>query len=220
MLENFYPEEFFSLEDFRFKEVFFQQEPCWATLKNLSSFFQKSLLGKIEIDIPDHVYLVNPELISIGCGTTIEPGAYIEGPCIIGRHVEIRHMSYIRAYSLVGDHAVIGHASEIKHSILLNHAKAPHFNYVGDSIVGAHVNLGAGVVCANVTLHQKEIMIKHLGQVIPTHLKKFGAIIGDHSSLGCHTVTNPGTFLKKRFLSRPGEIVYGCNLNQKTKITL
>ncbi len=96
---------------------------------------------------------------------------------------------------LTGDHCVIGHCSEIKHAILLNHVQAAHFAYVGDSILGNRVNLGAGAKCANLRLDRKEIDLQLMGQRIPTHMRKLGAMIGDKTQIGCHVVINPGTLI-------------------------
>ena len=108
----------------------------------------------------------------------MEPGAYIEGPCVIGKACQIRHSAYVRPYVVTGDRCIIGHSSEVKHSILLDGAQAPHFNYVGDSILGNGVNLGAGVICANFRLDHREVIVEIEGNRHETGLRKFGAIVG------------------------------------------
>ena len=217
MLTEFYPQEFFDLEECFFKDLFKKNEPVWIALKNLKNYLDDAPLGKREISLPSTVTLVNPSLIAIGKGCKIYPGAYIEGPCIIGKEVEIGHCAFIRPYSLIGDFCKIGHATEVKHSIFFNHAKAPHFNYVGDSILGCDVNLGAGVICANYKITKKEVFVRQGNNKIPTEMKKFGAIIGDGSSLGCNSVTNPGTILRKGFLCKPCTNVQGSLLNKGEK---
>ena len=120
----------------------------------------------------------------------------IEGPCYIGANVEIRHSAYIRAGSWLCEGSVVGHSSEIKNSILLPFSKAPHFNYVGDSILGVSVNLGAGVKLSNVRNDGNFIPITlENGFRIDSGMKKLGALIGDNTRLGCNVVTNPGTII-------------------------
>jgi NDP-sugar pyrophosphorylase family protein len=212
MRAEFYPELFFDLQECFFTELFEEKNPVWFALKNLKQYIEKHSSGKKESEIPHHTILVHPETITIGKGCKIYPGSYIEGPCILGKEVEVGHCAFIRPYSLLGDFCKIGHATEIKHSIFFNHAKAPHFNYVGDSILGAEVNLGAGVICANYKINKKEVFINQGAKRVPTQMKKFGAVIGDRSSLGCNSVTNPGTLLGKGFLCSPCTNVHGVIL--------
>ncbi|HEX4839621.1 MAG TPA: UDP-N-acetylglucosamine diphosphorylase [Rhabdochlamydiaceae bacterium] len=186
---------FFSLEAYFHRELFEGTGYVWEALHRLTSYLQEQELGKIEAKVPVGAHLINPELISIGEGTIIEPGAYIEGPAIIGPFNQIRHGAYIRGGVVTGEKCVIGHATEIKHSILLDRANAAHFNYVGDSILGNDVNLGAGVKLANFRLDHKEVFVLIQGQKIPTGLKKMGAILGDGAQLGCNAVANPGTLI-------------------------
>ncbi len=166
-------------------------------------------MGKLEGKISSQAYLINPTQITIGKNTVVEPGAYIEGPCIIGEHCQIRQGAYIRGYVVTGNHCVIGHASEVKNSILLNHALAAHFNYVGDSILGNHTNLGAGTKLANLRLDRKEISVLWKGERISTFLKKFGALLGDYAQTGCNTVANPGTLMLPKALSLPCQAIQG-----------
>lgn len=212
MSERFYPSQFFDLKQKNLQELFLLNKPVWETLKNLKKYIESQSLGQIFIDIPQNVYLINPSLVSIGKETKIYPGACIEGPCIIGESSEIGPGAFLRPYSLIGNHCKIGHATEVKHSILLDHAKAPHFNYVGDSILGYDVNLGAGVVCANFKINKTAITIHSEEEKFSTELKKLGAIIGDGSSLGCNSVTSPGTFLKKGFFCLPCSHLLGTFL--------
>jgi NDP-sugar pyrophosphorylase family protein len=191
------PTSFFSLESFAHKNLFIDSEPAWDALKKLSSYLSNLSLGKIESEIQDGVTLVQKDRISIGRDCVIEPGAYIQGPCIIGDGTIIRHGAYIRGDVITGKNCVIGHSSEVKHSILLNNAAAAHFNYVGDSILGNHTNLGAGVICANLRLDKKPIHIIIAGKVFMTDMTKLGLILGDHSQLGCNSVSNPGTVFGK-----------------------
>lgn len=189
--------KFFDISKFAHKELFDDCTYVWQALERIQTYFSRKMLGKIESTKQEFAYLVNPELISIGEGTVIEPGAYIKGPCIIGSHCHIRQGAYIRGDVIIGDHVVVGHATELKHSILLDHAHAVHFAYVGDSIIGNHVNLGAGTKCANLRLDGLQIIVHDGEESLSTGMRKLGAIIGDHSQIGCNAVLNPGSLLQK-----------------------
>ena len=139
--------------------------------------------------------------IEIGSGTIVEPGALIKGPTIIGSNTEIRQGAYIRGACIVGNDCVVGHATEMKNSIMLNHAKAGHFAYVGDSILGRNVNLGAGTKLANFKVSSGPIKLKIDGELLSLPLRKIGAVLGDDTATGCNSVTSPGTFIG------PGSVV-------------
>lgn len=130
-------------------------------------------------------------------GAVIEPTAYVQGPAYIGPDAEVRHGAYIRGQVYVGKEAVVGHTTEVKGSVFFDGAKAGHFAYVGDSILGREVNLGAGTKLANLPLNRKEITVKHpaTGAVVGTGLKKFSALLGDFAQTGCNAVLSPGTLL-------------------------
>ncbi len=200
---------FFDLSEFSHASIFDGCDYPWEALSKLSAYLASQELGKIQVDIPSSVFLVNPSLISIGRETIIEPGAYIQGPCIIGNHCTIRNGAYIRGGLITGDGCVIGHDTEVKNSIFLNRSLAAHFNYVGDTILGNAVNLGAGVKCANLRLDHQTIFVTIDGQKIDTQLKKLGAIIGDGAQIGCNCVINPGTLLGKNSFCFPCLNVFG-----------
>ena len=141
--------------------------------------------------------------IWVGEGTVVEPGALIKGPTIIGHNTEIRQGAYVRGNCLIGNRCVVGHATEVKTSIMLDGAKAGHFAYIGDSILGNDVNLGAGTKLANLKIVQVEMKLRVEGQTYTTGLKKLGAILGDHVETGCNSVTSPGTLLGKASLVYP-----------------
>ncbi|MBI5050382.1 MAG: glucose-1-phosphate thymidylyltransferase [Nitrospirae bacterium] len=147
--------------------------------------------------------------ISIGEGTVVEPGALIKGPVIIGRNTEVRQGAYIRGNCLVGDRCVVGHTTEMKNAVMLNDAKAGHFAYIGDSILGNNVNLGAGTKLANLKISGSEVKLKIEGRLYSTGLRKFGAVLGDDVETGCNTVTSPGALLGKRCLVYPNTSVPG-----------
>ena len=189
----FSPESFFSLEAFTHSAVFANCVYVWQALEKLEAYILSQPLGVNEAKEQEYAYLVNPERISIGEGTVIEPGAYIRGPCIIGKNCQIRQGAYIRGNVLIGDRCIVGHTTELKHAILLNHARAAHFAFVGDSILGNDVNLGAGVKCANLRLDGQPVVVRHNNLSIATGLRKFVAILGDGAQIGCNAVLNPGT---------------------------
>jgi len=133
--------------------------------------------------------------IDIGKGALVEGGALIKSPAIIGDCTEVRQGAYLRGYCLTGKRCVVGHTTEVKHSIFLNDAKAGHFAYLGDSILGTNANLGAGTKFANLRFLPGNVSIKTDGGTIDSGLRKFGAILGDRAQTGCNSVTNPGTLI-------------------------
>lgn len=195
---------FFDWRSFAHSALFKDTEHVWQALTQFDRYFKTQLLGKIEVEIPPGVTLENREQISIGKGTTLEAGAFIRGPCLIGPNCSIRHGAYIRGNVITGAKCVIGHATEVKDCIFFDGAHAAHLAYVGNSILGKDVNLGAGTKCANLKFDDTAVAIKIDGQKISTGLRKFGAIIGDGSELGCNSVTYPGTLIGKGVFWYPG----------------
>lgn len=147
--------------------------------------------------IGDQVYL--------GEGSVVQPGAWVAGPAIIGKNCEIRHGAYVGANVVCGDGVVIGHASEVGHAVFLDGSRAPHFAFVGHSILGNRVNLGAGTKLSNFKITGQDVEIAG----VPSGLAKVGAFIGDESSLGCNTITQPATFLGKRVYCYPNMTLRG-----------
>lgn len=194
-MDHFQTDYFFDLSHFKHKELFKETRFVWNALKEISPYLESYPLGVIEGEVSPHAFLVNPEKIFIGKGSVVEPGAYIKGPCIIGENCMVRHGAYIRGDFIAGDRCVIGHDTEVKHSIFLNGAQAPHFAYVGDSILGNKCNLGAGTKLANLKLSHGQVVVHFNEEHVDSGLRKFGAVIGDHAQTGCNTVTNPGTLL-------------------------
>lgn len=148
-------------------------------------------------------------IIHIDEAAIIGPAVHITGPCYIGPNAEVRHSALIRENTWACADSVIGHCSEIKHSILLPRAKAPHFNYVGDSIIGGGVNLGAGVKLSNLRHDGKEVIVKFEGRKIPSGIRKFGAILGEGVQLGCNSVTNPGVILGNNTMCSANSTISG-----------
>lgn len=141
--------------------------------------------------------------LALGPGCLIEGGATIKEPAIIGGCSEIRQGAYMRGYCLIGERCVVGHATEIKHSVMMDDAKAGHFAYLGDSILGNGTNLGAGTKCANLKFTPGNVSFIHDGSLYDTGLRKFGAILGDGAQTGCNSVTNPGTIIGRRGILMP-----------------
>ncbi len=191
------------------KSIFPEDEAVWSPLKKLKKFFESGKSYAVEIDIPDGVFLKGED-ISIGEGTVIEPGVMIKGPAIIGKNVEIRQGAYLRGNVIIDDNCVVGHATELKHTILLDGAHAPHFNYLGDSVLGRKVNLGAGTILSNFKMTEdKMVSLNFNGNSIDTGLRKFGAVMGDCSETGCNSVLNPGTVVGRNSLIYPLSLVRG-----------
>ena len=141
--------------------------------------------------------------LHFGKGVLVETGVMIKAPAIIGDCTEVRQGAYLRGYCLTGKRCVLGHTTEIKHSIFLNDAKAGHFAYLGDSILGTNANLGAGTKFANLRFIPGNVTIFHKGKKLDTGRRKFGAILGDNCQTGCNSVTNPGTIFGKKCMLTP-----------------
>ena len=141
--------------------------------------------------------------IRIGKGVLVESGALIKAPAIIGDQTEVRQGAYLRGNCLIGKRCVVGHTTEVKHSIFLNDAKAGHFAYLGDSILGENANLGAGTKFANLRFLPGNVAVKTPDGPIDSGLRKFGAILGDRAQTGCNSVTNPGTLLGPESILMP-----------------
>lgn len=176
----------------------------WDPLRNLKGFledFFERHQPRVPPDLHDSIVIKGN--VYIEDGVLVEEGTFIAGPTILCRGAEVRFGAYIRGHALVGEKAVVGHDSEVKHSILLPGAKAAHFAYVGDSVLGRDVNLGAGTKLANVRVDmgKSNLKIGLGGQLHDTGLRKLGAILGDEVSIGCNSVTNPGTVIGRRTLA-------------------
>ena len=146
----------------------------------------------------------------------VEPAAHFIGPCLIESNASIRHGAYVRPYSWICAGSVVGHSTEIKHSVLLPGSKAPHFNYVGDSILGTGVNLGAGTKLSNLRNDGGEVNLRFEGKKVGSGLRKFGAILGENSQLGCNSVTNPGAVLGPNSTVWPNTTVTGMHPAEST----
>lgn len=172
-------------------EFVFSKEYPWELLGEIKgyvkSLIEKGLNGYHPLDGHDDVL--------IGEGTVIYPTASITGPAIIGKNCEVRPGAFIRGSVLIGDECVIGNSSEFKNCVMMKHCQSPHYNYVGDSILGNFAHTGAGVICSNLRSDNKPVKIHDSEGDIETGIRKIGAIIGDHGDIGCQSVLNPGTII-------------------------
>jgi NDP-sugar pyrophosphorylase family protein len=175
--------------------------PAWEALPRISDYLAANLQPANHASVSPNAVI--GENVFLGEGTMVEPGAFIEGPAIIGANSQIRHGAYIRPNVIIGDNCVIGNSCELKNVLLFNDCQVPHFNYVGDSILGHHAHLGAGVVLSNFKSLPGNVTVQHGDEKIDTGLRKFGALIGDHAELGCNSVLNPGSIIGRRSVVYP-----------------
>ena len=200
---KFDPGDFFDLEGFEHRAIFRDCENVWDVLPRIGPYIRANFKARMEGRVSDDAHIEGP--VQIGEGTVVDAGAFIRGPAIIGKHCEVRPGAYIRGDALVGDHCVLGNSSELKNTLMLNGAAAPHYNYCGDSVLGRKVNLGAGTKLSNYKIAaDKTVRLVVDGKVIDTGLMKFGAILGDGATTGCNSVLNPGTVVGRNAL------IYAC----------
>jgi len=211
------PEDFFDLEGFEFKALFDGCDYAWEPLSKVGRFaleYITSVDGDNTIfgTVMPGAWIDDRHAVVIGEGTVVEPGAFVQGPAIIGKNCQIRNGAYIRGDVVIGNNCIIGHASELKNAIMLDTAQCPHFAYVGDSILGRKVNLGAGTRLSNLpvvsikdpdTGKRPSIRLTIQGKTYDTGLSKFGAILGDGTQTGCNVVTNPGCLIGRNTLVYP-----------------
>ena len=162
-------------------------EYAWQSLPRLSDFIRE-----ICASLPEDEYENPSDGVFIARDACVAPSALIAGPCIIGKGAQIRHGAYIRGAVIIGDGAVIGNSTELKNCIICDGAALPHYNYVGDSVIGYRAHLGAGAIVSNLRSDRDEIFVRCGGESISSGLRKFGAIVGDRCEIGCGAVLNPG----------------------------
>ena len=177
----------------------------WEALNGIGDMIIK--LGE---SLDPEIYEKRGENIWIAKSAKVWPTVSIMGPCIIGERTEVRQCAFIRGKALVGDDCVVGNSTELKNVILFNHVQVPHYNYVGDSILGFYSHMGAGSITSNVKSDKALVVVKSLdGEKIETGLKKFGAMLGDHVEIGCNSVLNPGTVVGRNSNVYPTSCVRG-----------
>ena len=185
-------ENLYNLEQTIAKDIFEGVTYPWEVLPKIEEFIIS--LGKT---LDKNEYEEKGENIWIAKSAKVAPTAYIAGPAIIGKNAEIRHCAFIRGKAIVGEGAVVGNSTELKNVILFNKVQVPHYNYVGDSILGYKSHMGAGSITSNVKSDKKLVEVNCDGEKIATGLKKFGAMLGDEVEVGCGSVLNPGTVVGK-----------------------
>lgn len=198
-----------SLDESIGRQPCFPSGPVWSILPTLKGQMTDMLTDVGALEREGVSIDSSKGIVHIDSTAQIEPSVHIIGPAYIGPNAIIRHGAYIREFSWICANSLVGHASETKHSVLLPGSKAPHFNYVGDSVLGPNVNLGAGVKLSNLRNDGGEVHVRVGGESIPSGLRKFGAMIGEDSQLGCNVVTNPGVVLGARCMVLPNSTVTG-----------
>src|ERR1017187_7551291 len=196
----FKPADLFDLNQTGHAAIFADCKFAWDALRKIEGYIAANLTPALHNKCEGRAYI--GEQIFIGEGTVVEDGVMIKGPAIIGKNCRIRHNAYLRENVIIGDDCVVGNSTEIKNSLLFNHAIAPHYNYVGDSILGHKAHLGAGVKISNFKLFPGNIEVEMDGVPFDTGLRKFGALLGDGAEAGCNAVLNPGSILGR------GAVVY------------
>jgi NDP-sugar pyrophosphorylase family protein len=182
--------ELFDLNETIAADIFTGKTYPWEVLPEIGDFIVKlgnTLSGDRYEDRGGNVWVAK--------SATVAPTALLTGPCIIGENAEVRHCAFIRGNALVGEGAVVGNSTELKNVILFNKVQVPHYNYVGDSILGFKAHMGAGSITSNVKSDKKPVVIKGNGESVETGRKKVGAFLGDNVEVGCGSVLNPGTVI-------------------------
>ena len=188
----------------KIRQNFTEKKYPWEVLPEIGDFIVKlgNTLSEDEFDHPS-------ENVWIAKDATVFPSAYINGPCIIDHGAEIRQCAFIRGNALVGKKAVVGNSCELKNAVLFDNVQVPHFNYVGDSILGYKSHMGAGSITSNVKSDKTLVVIKSKDEQIPTLRKKVGAMLGDYVEVGCNSVLNPGTVIGRNSQIYPTSCVRG-----------
>lgn len=185
--------ELYTLDETIAKDIFEGITYPWEVLPKISAFIME--LGAT---LSEEEYDKVGENVWIAKSAKVFPSAYINGPAIIGKNAEVRHCAFIRGNAIVGEGAVVGNSTELKNVILFNKVQVPHYNYVGDSVLGYKAHMGAGSITSNVKSDKNLVIVKTPNGNIETGIKKFGAMLGDEVEVGCGTVLNPGSVVGKQ----------------------
>ena len=188
MLEALTVKENYSLDQTIAKDIFNGVTYPWEVLPKISSF-----ILELGATLSEDEYEKRGENVWVAKSAKVAPTAFINGPAIIGKDAEVRHCAFIRGNAIVGEGAVVGNSTELKNVILFNKVQVPHYNYVGDSVLGYKSHMGAGSITSNVKSDKKLVVVKAGDEKIETGMKKFGAMLGDEVEVGCGSVLNPGT---------------------------
>ena len=188
MLEALTVKENYSLDQTIAKDIFNGVTYPWEVLPKISSF-----ILELGATLSEDEYEKRGENVWVAKSAKVAPTAFINGPAIIGKDAEVRHCAFIRGNAIVGEGAVVGNSTELKNVILFNKVQVPHYNYVGDSVLGYKSHMGAGSITSNVKSDKKLVVVKAGDEKIETGMKKCGAMLGDEVEVGCGSVLNPGT---------------------------
>ncbi len=197
-------ENLFDLEHTLAKDYLARFEYPWEALKGIKDFIIE--LGKT---LDKNEYDEVSENVWVHKTAQVFPTAYLGAPCIIGPRTEVRHCAFVRGSALVGADCVVGNSVELKNVILFDNVQTPHYNYVGDSILGYKSHMGAGSITSNVKSDKHLVVVHDGGENIPTGIKKFGAMLGDYVEVGCNSVLNPGTVVGRNSNIYPTSCVRG-----------
>ena len=187
------------------KEYMETAEYPWELLDGLSDYIKR--LGAT---LDPEKYEKRGEDVWVAKNAKVAPTAFLGSPLIIDEEAEVRHCAFIRGKAIVGEGAVVGNSTELKNAVLFNKVLDPHYNYVGDAVLGYKSHMGAGSICSNVKSDKKLVVVKDGDEEIETGLKKFGAMLGDHVEVGCGSVLNPGTVIGRNSNIYPLSPVRGC----------
>ena len=223
-MENITIENLYDLKETIAADLFTEAEYPWEVLPRIHDFILE--LGK---RLPEETYEKRGEDIWVARSAKVAPTACLNGPLIIDEEAEVRHCAFVRGNAIVGKGAVVGNSTELKNVVLFNKVQVPHYNYVGDSILGFKSHMGAGSITSNVKSDKTLVVVKNVEEKIETGLKKMGAMLGDHVEVGCNSVLNPGTVIGRNsnvyptscvrgvipaghIFKRPGEVVKKDNI--------
>lgn len=223
-MENITIENLYDLKETIAADLFTEAEYPWEVLPRIHDFILE--LGK---RLPEEIYEKRGEDIWVARSAKVAPTACLNGPLIIDEEAEVRHCAFVRGNAIVGKGAVVGNSTELKNVVLFNKVQVPHYNYVGDSVLGFKSHMGAGSITSNVKSDKTLVVVKNGEEKIKTGLKKMGAMLGDHVEVGCNSVLNPGTVIGRNsnvyptscvrgvipaghIFKRPGEVVKKDNI--------
>jgi NDP-sugar pyrophosphorylase family protein len=198
----FKPADLFDLSQTQHASLFDGCEFAWDVLKKIKAYVEANASPALHNKCEGRAFI--GEQVFIGDGTIVEDGVMIKGPAIIGKNCQIRHNTYIREHVIVGDGCLVGNSCELKNVVLFNHCQVPHFNYLGDTILGFKAHVGAGVIASNLKSLPGNVTVDKDGVPFDTGLRKFGALIGDGAEVGCNSVLNPGSIIGRGAIIYPG----------------
>jgi NDP-sugar pyrophosphorylase family protein len=205
---RFAPGSFLDLGRTEHAQVFADGEPVWSAIGRIAGYLESKGGFTQNTGVAEGAFV--GERVHLGEGVKVEHGAVINGPAWIGAGTIVRTGAYIRGNLITGENCVLGNSCEFKNCLLFDNCQVPHFNYVGDSILGYKVHLGAGVILSNVRLDNTEVQVRiDGGENLGSGLRKFGAVIGDAAEIGCNTVINPGSIIGRRSVLYPGSMWSG-----------